>query len=40
MAGLLMGGIGTIFYGVLSLGMGLTKLWQWGQDWVQRIENR
>ena len=39
MAGLLMGGIGTIFYVVLLLGMGVTKLWRWGLEWIQRIEN-
>ena len=40
MAGLLMGGIGTIFYAVLTLGMGATKLWRWGLGWIQQIENR
>ena len=40
MAGLLMGGIGTVFYGMLLLGMGVTKLWQWGLGWIQRIVNR
>lgn len=29
MVGLPMAGIGTMFYGVLLLGMGATKLWQW-----------
>ena len=39
MAGMLMGGIGTVFYVVLSLGMGVTKLWRWGLEWIQRIGN-
>ena len=39
MAGLLTGGIGTIFYVVLLIGMGVTKLWRWGQGWIQRIGN-
>ena len=40
MAGLLMGGIGTVFYVMLLIGMGVTELWQWGQGWIQRIGNR
>jgi len=40
MAGLLMGGIGTVFYVMLWLSMGVTKLWQWGLEWMQRIANR
>jgi hypothetical protein len=39
MAGLLMGGTGTIFYVVLLLGIGVTKLWRWGLGWIQRIGN-
>jgi hypothetical protein len=29
MAGMPIAGVGTIFYGVLLLGMGATKLWRW-----------
>ena len=40
MAGLLTGGIGTIFYVVLLLGMVATKLWEWALGLLQRTENR
>ena len=37
MAGLPMAGIGTMFYGVLLLGMGATKLWRWALGSIRRI---
>ena len=45
MAGLPMAGIGTMFYGVLLLGMGATKLWRWvlgsirriGTEWAEKL---
>ena len=40
MVGLLMGGIGTIFYVILLLGAGVTKLYQWGLGWIQQTMNR
>ena len=40
MAGLPMAGIGTMFYGVLLLGMGATKLWWWVLGSIRRIGTR
>jgi hypothetical protein len=40
MAGLPMAGIGTMFYGVLLLGMGATKLWRWVRGSIRRIGTR
>jgi hypothetical protein len=40
MAGLPVAGIGTLFYGVLLLGMGATKLWRWLRESIQRVGQR
>ena len=40
MAGLPMAAIGTMFYGVLLLGMGATKLWRWVLGSIRRIGKR
>jgi hypothetical protein len=40
MAGLPVTGIGTVFYIVLLLGMGATKLWRWGLGSIRRIGQR
>jgi hypothetical protein len=40
MAGLPVAGIGTLFYVVLLLGMGATKLWRWGLGSIRRIGKR
>ena len=37
LAGLPVTGIGTVFYVVLLLGMGVTKLWRWGFAAIRRI---
>jgi hypothetical protein len=40
MAGLPVAGIGTLFYGVLLLGMGATELWRWVRESIRRIGQR
>ena len=40
MAGLPIAGIGTMFYSVLLLGMGATKLWRWALESIRRIGKR
>lgn len=40
MAGMPIAGISTVFYVVLLIGMGATKLWRWGVGSIQRIGKR
>ena len=40
MAGMPIAGISTVFYVVLLIGMGVTKLWRWGVGSIQRLEKR
>jgi hypothetical protein len=37
MAGMPMAGVSTVFYVVLLIGMGATKVWRWGVESIQRI---
>ena len=40
MVGLPVGGIGSLFYLVLSLAMGVTELWRWAQRVIRRSAAR
>ena len=40
MVGLPMAGIGSVFYVVLLIGMGATKLWRWSLGSVRRLANK
>ena len=40
MVGLPMAGIGSVFYVVLLIGMGATKLWRWGLGSLRRLANK
>ena len=40
MVGLPMAGIGSVFYVVLLIGMGATKLWRWGLGAVRRLASQ
>ena len=40
MVGLPVASIGSLFYLVLSLGMGIAKLWRWGRGVIRRSAAR